>query len=130
MKRLFNESKDILRYRGGAGQASYLLHRVTGLGVLLFLVVHVVDTALIGWGPELFNKVISLYRHPLFRLSEIFLFASVLFHSINGVRVILIDFWPGATRHHRGLTRGAWILFFILLVPVVTIMLIHWSRAS
>jgi succinate dehydrogenase / fumarate reductase cytochrome b subunit len=129
MKKVLNEAYDVARYRGGSGHWSYLLHRATGVGVLLFLAIHVVDTALIGWGPEIFNRVISLYRHPLFRLSEIFLFAAVLYHSLNGVRVTLVDLWPGATRRHRLLTRVTWGLFISLMVPVTAIMISHWVKA-
>lgn len=129
MKKVLNEAYDVARYRGGSGHWSYLLHRATGVGVLLFLAIHIVDTALIGWGPEIFNRVISLYRHPFFRLSEIFLFASVLFHSLNGVRVTLVDLWPGATRRHRQLTLITWGLFFGLMVPITAIMIAHWIKA-
>ncbi|MBL8023603.1 MAG: succinate dehydrogenase, cytochrome b556 subunit [Elusimicrobia bacterium] len=129
MKKVLNEVYDVARYRGGSGHWSYLLHRATGVGVLLFLAIHIVDTALIGWGPELFDRVMALYRHPFFRISEIFLFASVLYHSLNGVRVTLVDLWPGATRHHRKLTRVTWGLFFALMVPVTVIMISHWMEA-
>ena len=81
-------------YRGGIGQWSWLFHRVTGVAVLLFLLVHILDTALILLGPDLYNWVIGIYRLPLFGLMEIGLFAAVLYHSLNGVRITLIDFWP------------------------------------
>lgn len=129
MKRLLNETYDIVRYRGGSGHWSYLLHRLTGLGVLLFLCVHILDTFLIGWGPELFNKVISIYRHPFFRVSEIFLFGAVLYHSLNGVRITLVDLWPGATRRHRLWAHVTWGVFVACMIPVVLIMLHHWREA-
>lgn len=129
MKRFLNETYDIVRYRGGSGHWSYLLHRLTGLGVLLFLCVHIIDTVLIGWGPELFNKVISLYRHPFFRISEIFLFGAVLYHSLNGVRITLVDLWPGATRRHRLWAHVTWGIFVACMIPVALIMLHHWREA-
>ncbi|MBK6881012.1 MAG: succinate dehydrogenase, cytochrome b556 subunit [Elusimicrobia bacterium] len=129
MKRLLNETYDIVRYRGGSGHWSYLLHRLTGLGVLLFLCVHIIDTVLIGWGPELFNKVISVYRHPFFRVSEIFLFGAVLYHSLNGVRITLVDLWPGATRRHRLWAHLTWGVFVAGMIPVVLIMWHHWREA-
>lgn len=106
-----------------------MLHRLTGLGVLLFLCVHIIDTALIGWGPELFNKVISVYRHPFFRVSEIFLFGAVLYHSLNGVRITLVDLWPGATRRHRLWAHITWGVFVAGMIPVVLVMLHHWREA-
>ncbi|MCH7985312.1 MAG: succinate dehydrogenase, cytochrome b556 subunit, partial [Acidobacteria bacterium] len=58
-------------YRGGEGQWAWILHRFTGLGVLLFLVIHILDTFVIVFGPETYDKVMALYRHPLFRVSEV-----------------------------------------------------------
>ena len=89
-------------YRGGIGQWSWILHRVTGVGILLFLIIHVMDTALIMWGPDMYNHVLALYRHPLFRPMEIFLFGAVLFHALNGLRVIIIDLWSQGSRVWRG----------------------------
>lgn len=54
MKQLINEAYDVARYRGGSGHWSYLLHRVTGVGVLLFLAIHIVDTALNPGGGRIF----------------------------------------------------------------------------
>ena len=45
-------------YRGREGQWAWLLHRVTGVGIILFLFAHVVDTAVIGWGPAAYNRVL------------------------------------------------------------------------
>lgn len=123
MKNFFSYLMDLVRYRGGPGHWSYLAHRVTGVGVALFLMIHIVDIAFLGWGPEMFNKVMSIYKHPLFKFPEVFLFASVLFHGLNGIRIILVDFWPGATKQYRGLLRGQMILFFFIMVPVTIKML-------
>ncbi len=105
-------------YRGGIGQVSWALHRATGVGVLLFLLAHVLDTFLVVLGPEHYNAIIGLYRHPVFRTGEIFLFASVLFHALNGVRIILIDFWPDLTRIQRPLFLWQMLLFTACMVPV------------
>jgi succinate dehydrogenase / fumarate reductase cytochrome b subunit len=51
-------------YKGRVGQWSWIFHRVTGVGVLLFLFAHIIDTLLVGFGPEVYNKVIAIYRHP------------------------------------------------------------------
>ena len=112
-------------YKGGIGQWSWALHRLTGVGVLIFLIFHILDTALIMVGPELYNKVIAVYRMPLFGLSEIGLFAAVLFHALNGVRIIVIDFWPASTRWHKQMFGAVLALFLLIFIPVGWIMLGH-----
>lgn len=110
------------RYRGGIGQLSWALHRITGVGVLLFLLAHILDTFLVVLGPEHYNAILQLYRHPLFRTGEIGLFASVLFHALNGLRIILIDFWPSLTRLQRPLFYAELALFAALMLPVAYLM--------
>jgi len=112
-------------YRGGVGQWSWALHRLTGIGVLLFLFAHILDTALIILGPTLYNKIIALYRLPLFGFAEIGLFAAVLYHSFNGVRICVIDFWPATTRYHKQMWAAVMLLFFAVFLPVAWIMLGH-----
>ncbi len=124
MKKILQEIRDVASYRGGEGHWSYLLHRVTGVGVLVFLLAHIVDTAVIGWGPEAFNKVMALYRHPVFRVSEVGLFAAVLFHALNGLRIVVIDFWPGATKHHKKFFWIEAVSFVVIMVPVSVLMLL------
>ena len=109
-------------YRGGIGQWSWIAHRITGVGVLIFLILHILDTALVMLGPEHYNQIIALYRHPVFRVSEIGLFACVLYHALNGVRILLIDFWPSLTRIHRQLFLVEMILFVTAMIPVTYLM--------
>ena len=109
-------------YKGHEGQYSWLLHRVTGVAIILFLFAHVVDTAVVGWGPEAYNRVASVYHNPFVRLLELGLVAAVLFHSINGVKITLIDFFPRLTRHARALGIAAILLFVAAMIPITLIM--------
>lgn len=113
-------------YRGKEGQWAWVLHRVSGLGVLVFLIIHIVDIYLVGWGPELFDELLFLYRHPLFRFGEFLVFAGVLYHALNGMRIIAIDFWTVDSRIHRKLFWAAMISYVILLIPIAWIMAWHY----
>src|SRR5260370_42224935 len=88
-------------YRGASGMWSWLFHRVTGLGVLLFLLVHIVDITLIGFGPNVYNAGIAIFSLPLVRIVSLALIASVLYHSFNGLRIIIVDFWPAGPKYQR-----------------------------
>jgi len=112
-------------YRGGIGQWSWLLHRLTGMGVLLFLFVHILDTSLVMLGPEWYNKVIRIYQAPFFGLMEIGLFAAVLYHALNGIRIILHDFWVESIAHYKPIFIVQMVLFFLIFLPVAWIMLGH-----
>ena len=102
---------------------AWAAHRVAGVGVLFFVFTHVADTALIGWGPKYYNMFVRLYSGPVFRFAEVFLAAALLFHALNGVRIMIIDFWEGGTNIQKPLFYCVLGLFVIIFVPGAYIML-------
>jgi succinate dehydrogenase / fumarate reductase, cytochrome b subunit len=111
-----------LRYRGGEGMWAWFLHRATGLGVLVFLIIHVVETAAIIYSPEFYDEALSLYKNPVFRFAELLIFFSVLFHAVNGLRIIVQDFRPYVMERQRQLTWVAAAIVFVVMIPVTWIM--------
>jgi succinate dehydrogenase / fumarate reductase, cytochrome b subunit len=109
-------------YRGHEGQWSWLAHRVTGVAIILFLFAHVVDTAVVGWGPEAYNRVVSVYENPTVRLLELGLVAAVISHALNGVKIMLIDFFPSLTSRIRLLGYTTLALFVLVMIPITWIM--------
>jgi succinate dehydrogenase / fumarate reductase cytochrome b subunit len=105
-------------YRGQSGHWSWLLHRITGLGVLLFLLVHIVDITLIGFGPTVYNDSIKIFSLPFVRVVSLALIASVLYHAFNGVRIIIVDFWPNGYKYQRALFYTALALSIICFIPM------------
>ena len=109
-------------YKGHEGQYSWLLHRVTGVAIILFLFAHVIDTAVVGWGPEAYNRVVSVYENPVVRLLELGLVAAVVFHSLNGIKIMLIDFFPRLVSHIRVIGIATVVAFFAAMIPITWIM--------
>ena len=112
-------------YKGKSGQWAWILHRLTGIGVLIFLLAHIIDTMLVGFGPQAYNKMLAIYRHPFFKLNEVALFAAVLYHSLNGVRIIVIDFWPKGALYQKQLFYATMTVFVLSMIPVSILMLSH-----
>ena len=110
-------------YRGGVGQWSWVAHRITGVGVVAFLYAHIVDTFAVGFGPELYNETVSLYKQWWFTPFEVLLVGAVLFHALNGVRIILFDFWPGLVRKQKQFAVAEVVLFLAGFVPAAVFML-------
>ena len=109
-------------YRGREGQWSWIAHRVTGVGILAFLFVHIVDTALVAWGPEAYNKVVAVYHHPIIQIMELGLVGAVIYHALNGLRVMIIDFWPRASLYQARLFWATAILFAAAMAPITWLM--------
>lgn len=113
-----------LRYRGREGQWSYLFNRVSGLGTLLFLTLHILDTATVYFSPSLYEHAIALYRSTPFMLGEIALVAAVLFHGLNGYKIIYFDLDPRRWTERNEARAFWWVcgLSFILWVPAAYFM--------
>ena len=104
-------------YRGDiGGMWSWVLHRITGVAIFFFLLVHVLDTALIRVSPEAYNVVIDSYKNPIMGIGEVGLVGAVGLHALNGIRIILIDFWAWGTKHQRLLF---WIVIALWLVLMI-----------
>ena len=112
-----------LRYRGREGMWTWILHRLTGLGVLFFLVIHVVDTGIVIYSPEFYDHALAIYQHPLFRVGELFIFFGVLYHAVNGLRIIAQDFWPYVMQHQRRLAWATAVIVGLAMVPITWIMI-------
>ncbi|MFI5720897.1 succinate dehydrogenase, cytochrome b556 subunit [Nocardia sp. NPDC051750] len=106
-------------YRGDPGMWSWALHRITGVTVFFFLFVHVLDTALVRVSPEMYDEAIAIYKTPIVALMEMGLVFCVLFHALNGVRVILVDFWAKGPRYQKQMLWGILGLLVVLMVPSI-----------
>jgi succinate dehydrogenase / fumarate reductase, cytochrome b subunit len=104
---------------------SWVLHRITGATIFFFLLVHVLDTALVRVSPQAYNEVIETYKHPIVGLMEIGLVVAVLYHALNGIRVILIDFWQKGPRYQRQMLWVVVGVFLAVFIPVLGVIGMH-----
>lgn len=112
-------------YAGDIGQYAFAMHRATGLGVLFFLLVHIIDIMLIGLGKEVYNESVEFYSNPFLLPMEILLVGAVLYHALNGIRIMLIDFWRMGTRRERSLFWAALLGAALLTIPSAIIILVN-----
>jgi succinate dehydrogenase / fumarate reductase cytochrome b subunit len=119
----------LLRYRGGEGMLAWAFHRISGVAIWAFLVLHVVDIFLVGAAPDTYDTLLAIYAHPVGIVLEWLLGAAVLYHALNGLRIVIIDFWPALTRYHRQLWYASWVLFFLIGIPVTVVIFGQFARA-
>ena len=112
-------------YRGREGMWSWVLHRITGVAIFFFLLVHVLDTALVKVSPEAYDAVIGAYKTPIMGLGEIALVAAIGFHALNGLRIILVDFWAKGAKYQKPLFWTVIVLWIVLLAGFVPRQLMH-----
>ena len=112
-------------YRGREGMWSWVAHRVTGVLVFFFLFAHVLDTALVRVSPDTYDKVVDTYKNPIVNLLEFGLIAAVLFHALNGLRIIAIDFWEKGPRYQKQMTYAVLTLWVLLMAGAAHPVLAH-----
>ena len=113
----------LFRYRGREGMAAWAFHRLSGFGIWLFVVLHIYDIYLVGGDPRLYDELLAFYASVPGRFMEVLLGAAVLYHALNGFRIIVIDLWPRMTAYHRQLWWASWVIFVGVGVPGALIIL-------
>jgi succinate dehydrogenase / fumarate reductase cytochrome b subunit len=102
-----------IMYKGQSGMWSWLLHRITGLAILLFLLLHIVDISMIGFGPQAYDESIALFDSVIVRLLSLALIGAVLLHAFNGLRIMVIDFWRKGVRYQ--------VLMFVIVLVITVV---------
>lgn len=77
--------------RWGMERYLYALHRVTGLGLLSYFLLHIIVTSSRAFSPQAWDRAMGLVTGPLFKLGEYLVFVAFAFHAVNGIRLALVE---------------------------------------
>ncbi len=102
-------------YKGKTGQWAFVLHRISGFLILMFILLHVVDIATINF-PSVYDAIHRLYGNVMLRLFEVGLLFGLVYHALNGLRVVMIDFFPGSIKNEKPVFYGIFSLTILLTV--------------
>ena len=98
-----------LAYRGGSPMIAWVLHRISGLGILIFVGFHVLASFFMQQtGSDLATSINIIYESWAFQIVIAFF---VLFHALNGLRIVIQDFYPKAQMYQHELLWLQWIIF-------------------
>ena len=104
-----------LRYKGQGPMLTYVLHRIGGLGMVIFVTVHILASFLGGDAGVFIN---TIYENWLF---QIFIFFCALFHAINGLRITILDLFPKLLEHQREAIWVEWAVFLPIYAIAVLV---------
>ena len=102
---------------------AWAFHRISGIGIFAFVVLHVVDIYLVGGNPALYDEVLGLLREPARAAARGGPRRCPAVPRLNGLRIIILDLWPAMTAYHRQLWWASWIIFIVVGVPGALIIL-------
>ena len=77
--------------RWGFERYLYTLHRLTGLGLLAYFLIHIFVTSSRAFGSEAWKTSMEMVTGPLFRVGEFLVFTAFAFHALNGIRLVLVE---------------------------------------
>jgi succinate dehydrogenase / fumarate reductase cytochrome b subunit len=103
------------RYRWFTGSFAWILHRVTGLALVLYLALHIYSVSFLAVGSDAFNAVMKAYEAPAFKIGEVLVWGAFLYHALNGLRVVWMDLGKGSL-FHKKLFAGVLVLAGLLFV--------------
>ncbi len=101
---------ELFKYRWHSGSFAWIIHRLTGLALTFYLMMHIMVISTLS-DPKKFDATMAIVGHPVFKILEIGLLGCILFHALNGVRILIVDFCNGA-KYHK-------LLYWLMMVTVV-----------
>lgn len=108
------------------GQWAWALHRATGVGIFVFLLVHVLDLALLPLAPNLYDATVASYSNPFLMPMEVALVCAVIYHALNGTRLWILEFFDQQTATAAQTTfAGVTVATVALLVPSIVVLVRH-----
>jgi len=102
------------------GMFTFLLHRITGIILVIYLLIHIWSLSHAFDGAQALKEAFEVYNTPLFHIGEYLLLLCVLIHGLNGLRLLLIDFLP-----ITGKQKHLWWFFFIIFL-IIAVASIFW----
>ena len=101
-----------LKYQGGGPMLAWILHRLTALGIILFVGLHVVASFFMQQlGSDFATTINIIYESWIFQIVVAF---CVIFHALNGLRIVISDLWTQSLMYQRELLWLQWLIFLII----------------
>jgi succinate dehydrogenase / fumarate reductase cytochrome b subunit len=107
----------LLGYHKYSGAWAWILHRLTGIGLTGYIIMHIFALSTLQRGKEPFDAEMALFQTPVFLFFEWLLGALVFYHALNGIRIVLVDLANGS-RYHKALYYAAWCVGIILMIAM------------
>ena len=117
-----------LKYKGGIPMLSWLFHRITGLGMVIFISIHVIAGFFMQQtGSDFAATINTIYESIYF---QVFIYFCVIFHVLNGTRIILLDVFPKLLEYQRELSWLQWLIFLVVYGLTVSLMIMNAVQGS
>jgi succinate dehydrogenase / fumarate reductase cytochrome b subunit len=116
------------RYKGGGPMLAWILHRISGIAIALFVGLHILASFMMQqFASDIGTSLNIIYESVYF---QVFVFFVVIFHGLNGLRIIILDTWPELLEYQREVTWLQWLVFIPTYGLIVFIMVVRSLSGS
>lgn len=114
--------------RWGLDRYAYAVHRLTGLGILVYFIMHIFVTGARVGGPEQWEQRMAFFNSPFFRFGEFLVFLAFAFHAINGIRLVFVELGymlgkPGLPAYPYNNSTLRQKPFFVLVMIIAAVLM-------
>jgi succinate dehydrogenase / fumarate reductase, cytochrome b subunit len=102
-------------YQGREGQWAFFLHRLSGMAIMLYLVLHTISIGSVILGQQVYDTIHEVYKLMPFRLGLVAVAGAVAYHAFNGLRIVLMDFTGWGVKYQRQMWYGALVLAVVFM---------------
>lgn len=111
-----------MKYKVQSGNWAFILHRLTGIILIGYLLVHILVLTSM-YDPAKFAEEMELLTSPAAKVLEYLLFLPILFHSINGIRLIIVEWTDRGSKNHKKMLGAVYAVCTLLAVAMGIIFL-------
>jgi succinate dehydrogenase / fumarate reductase cytochrome b subunit len=101
-----------------AGGIGFILNRLAGLGLTLYLFMHLIVLSKLAQGPAAYDSFIAMAKSPLFIFGELFVVAAVFIHGLNGIRIVLTSLGIGVEKQKS---------MFYALMAIAAVLIVYFA---
>lgn len=103
------------------GGLAFILNRLTGIGLVLYLYLHLVVLSMLVQGPNAWDTFVDIALSPPFLALDVILLTGMLFHGLNGIRVGLVGMGLVVSRQRALFVAALVITVFVAFIGTLRI---------
>ncbi len=98
------------------GMWSWLFQRITAVLLIVCLTIHLIFTHILSIGELSYENVANRLAHGTLTAVDIILLMAAIYHALNGLRMVLLDYWLTSRVRARAVTYALWAVGIAFLI--------------
>ena len=92
------------------GMLAWLFQRITAVLIIITIAVHLIFTHILSIGDITYDTIGKRVMHGAYTTVDIILLFAGVYHALNGLRMVLMDYWFSSRKAVVGLNIVLWVV--------------------